>query len=133
MQIVSFLTPKTRTFFLNMNSTIRQALEKMDEHKFGVIPLIDDQGKYVTTVSEGDLLRFIKNNANFNLQVAQTVRLSEVDKHRTYEALPIFATEQEVFEKAQWQNFVPIVDDRGMFIGIVTRQTLMEYFLKSKK
>ena len=66
--ILSILTPKKMTFYLIEKSTIRQALEKFDAHKFSVVPLSDDDGKYVGTVSEGDILRFIKNNADFDIK-----------------------------------------------------------------
>jgi len=28
------------------------------------------------------------------------------------------------------QNFAPVTDDRGVFIGIVTRRSIMEYFMR---
>lgn len=65
MNIFNFLTPKSETFYLSDQSTIRQALEKFDYHKFSIVPLLDEEGHYVTTLSEGDLLRFIKNNWPF--------------------------------------------------------------------
>ena len=33
----------------------------------------------------------------------------------------------ELIEAAMNQNFVPVVDDRGMFIGIVRRQAIIRY------
>ena len=67
MNIFTILTPKSQTEFIEYDSTIRQALETFDFHKFSVVPLIDDEGKYVCTLSEGDILRYIKNEANFSL------------------------------------------------------------------
>jgi CBS domain-containing protein len=32
---------------------------------------------------------------------------------------------EELLEQAMQQSFIPVVDDRGAFIGIVTRQTIM--------
>ena len=39
----------------------------------------------------------------------------------------------ELLQLAMSQNFVPVVDDRGMFIGIVTRQDIMRYFAREFK
>ena len=61
MNIYDFFLPKSKTFYLEDNATIRQALEKFDYHKFSVVPVIDQDGKFITTISEGDILRFIKN------------------------------------------------------------------------
>lgn len=33
----------------------------------------------------------------------------------------------QLIEAAMNQNFVPVVDDRGMFIGIVRRQAIIRY------
>lgn len=128
MNILFFLTPKNDTSFLESTCTIRQALEKMDYHKFTVIPLLDEEGKFISTISEGDILRFIKNNCNFNLEQAESVRLCEIERYRPYEALDVNVTIEEVFELSKSQNFIPIVDDRGVYIGIVKRKEIIEYF-----
>jgi chromosome segregation ATPase len=87
--ILRFITPKADTSFLEEDMTIRQALEKMDYYKFSVIPLVDKNGIYKGTVSEGDLLRFIKNDENFNLKTAENVRLFCVPRYRPYSNLSI--------------------------------------------
>ena len=46
VNIMSFLTPKDETYYIDADSTIRQALEKCDYHKFSVVPLVDAEGKY---------------------------------------------------------------------------------------
>ena len=50
MNIFNFLTPKSETFYLSDQSTIRQALEKFDYHKFSIVPLLDEEGHYMTTL-----------------------------------------------------------------------------------
>ena len=42
----------------------------------------------------------------------------------------VMADMDELLSVAVNQNFVPVVDDRGMFIGIVTRQDIMRYFVR---
>ena len=37
---------------------------------------------------------------------------------------------QELLSIAVSENFVPMVDDRSSFIGIVTRQKIMEYCME---
>ena len=60
VNLLIFLTPKSETLYLNQNSTVRQTLENFDIHKYSVVPLIDDDGFFVSTISEGDILSFIK-------------------------------------------------------------------------
>lgn len=132
MNIFNFLTPKSTTFFIDSNSTLRQALEKFDVHKFSVVPLIDENGMFVSTVSEGDILRYVKNDCHFDVKVAESVRITEIKKHRPYAALPISTPMEEIFKLSLEQNFVPIVDDRGAYIGIIKRKSIIEHLFSDK-
>lgn len=132
MNIFTILTPKSQTEFIEYDSTIRQALETFDFHKFTVVPLIDDEGKYVSTLSEGDVLRYIKNEANFNIEIAESVKINTIEKYRSYEAITIDSTMDEVLKLAMNQNFVPIIDDRGMYIGIIKRKDIIKCYISEK-
>ena len=123
--IISLLTPKKLTFYLDEDSTIRQALEKFDVHKFSVVPIINKEGKYCGTLSEGDILRFIKNVANFNMKIAENVLIKDIDHYRPYQALRIDALILEVFTLSLEQNFIPIIDDNDIYIGIIKRKEII--------
>lgn len=131
MNILSYLTPKSATFFLDNNATVRQALEKFDIHKFSIVPLIDENGKFVSTISEGDLLRFIKSNCNFDIKMAENTRISAIEKYRPYKALKISTPKEEIIRLSLEQNFVPIIDDRGAYIGIIKRKTIIDHLFNS--
>lgn len=130
MNIFTILTPKIQTEFIKSDSTIRQALEIFDFHKFNVVPLVDEEGKYVSTLSEGDILRYIKNEARFDLEIAESVRIDQIDKYRPYESITIDSSFDDILQLAINQNFVPIVDDRGMYIGIIKRKDIIEKYIK---
>jgi CBS domain-containing protein len=38
----------------------------------------------------------------------------------------------ELLDSAMQQNFIPVVDDTGSFIGIVTRKDIIRYFAKEQ-
>lgn len=133
MNIFKFLTPKNQTQYLNADSTIRQTLEKFDFHKFSVVPLIDDDGKFVSTVSEGDILRYIKNDCDFNIVEAEHKTIDSIDKYRPYKALKIDTPIETIISLSLDQNFVPIVDDRGVYIGIIKRRVIIEYLTNNSK
>jgi len=42
----------------------------------------------------------------------------------------IYAKLEEVLTQVMDQNFVPVIDDRGMFMGIITRKSVMQYYSK---
>lgn len=126
MNIFSYLTLKQDTFYLDYKCTIRQALEKLDYYKFSIVPLIDKEGKYVTTISIGDILRYIKNKCNFDLASAESITLNKIEKYRPYKHLKSNSSSEEVYLLALEQNFIPIVDDRNMFIGIIKRKDILK-------
>ena len=130
--IFDFLTPKSKTFYIEDNSTIRQVIEKFDVHKFSVVPVIDEEGKFVTTISEGDILRFIKNHHEFDIYMAESTRINKVDLYRPYKALNIFTSLNDVIKLSLDQNFIPVVDDRGMYIGIIKRKDIIDYLFEGK-
>ena len=132
MNLFNFFTPKDETFYLQSNSTVRQALEKFDAHKFSVVSLVDENGKFVGTISQGDILRFIKNVFNFDISKAESIKITEVEKYRPYKAINVESSIDEAIVLALDQNFVPIIDDRGIYIGILKRKTILEYLLVKK-
>ena len=55
MNILFFLTPKNEVAYIYDDQTLRQALEIMEYHRYTAIPMINKQGKYIGTITEGDL------------------------------------------------------------------------------
>ena len=54
MNILFFLTPKEDVTYIHDTYTLGRTLERMEEHKYSCIPIINDRGKYVGTLTEGD-------------------------------------------------------------------------------
>jgi CBS domain-containing protein len=127
--LLQFITPKADVVFIFENMTVRQALEKMDYNKYSVVPVIDEQGLYLGTISEGDLLRFIKNENSFNISKAESIKINKIPTYRSYKASSINAPITDIFNLSISQNFVPLTDDRGVFIGIIKRATILNFLI----
>ena len=56
-------------------------------------------------------------------------KLSDVNLNK-YKYRPVLITQsvEELINKTMDSNFVPITDDRGMFIGIVTRRSIIKHY-----
>ncbi|HHY61270.1 MAG TPA: CBS domain-containing protein [Clostridia bacterium] len=124
------MIPKQDVVYLPYNATMRQALEKMEYHRYTAVPLIDENGKYVGTLTEGDLLWKIKNTFDFTFESLNRIPLTEVPLRWQNHPVRIDATIEDLIERAIEQNFVPVVDDDGVFIGIVRRREIIEYCAK---
>jgi len=133
MNILSFLIPKKDVAFAYEDMTLRQAVEKMEHHRYSAVPMIKRSGEYVGTITAGDLLWEIKNNCSFNLKDAEDISLSSVPRSSDNLPAGINAGIDELLVRTLDQNFVPVVDDRGVFIGIVTRRSVMKYYYDSVK
>ncbi len=127
MNILFFLTPKKDVAYIRQDCTIRQALEKMEYHGYTAIPMIDKEGRYVGVVTEGDFLRTLKNRFNMDLQEMEKRNVTELDLSRWHEPIGVNADIEDLFLIAASQNFVPVVDDNGVFIGIITRKDIIGY------
>ena len=127
MNILFFLTPKANCTYIYEDYTIRQALERMEPSRFASIPILKRNGEYVGTITEGDLLWAIKNNYMMNMRDAENHPVMEVARRKDYQTVTVTTDERELLRMAVEQNFVPMVDDKDSFIGIVTRQRLMRY------
>ena len=133
MNILFFLTPKKDVAYVEASDSLRQVLEKMERRQFSTIPIIDEQtGTYLGTLCEGDLLWEIKRYSNLNLRAAEDRPLMAIRRRRDYAPVRVDARIEDLFSYAINQNFVPVVDDGGAFIGIVTRSDLMKYLLKKE-
>ena len=127
MNIAFFLTQKRDVVHLKNNVTIRQALEKMEYHRYSAVPLIDNEGKYTGTLTEGDLLWHMKHNAELSFKDAYKVNIRDVNNHMTNNAVKIDSDMNNLIELAKNQNFVPVVDDNEIFIGIIKRSDIISY------
>jgi len=130
MNVAFFLIPKKDIVYLKENATMRQALERMEYHSYSAVPLIDDEGKYVGTITEGDLLWKLKNTTGLTFQNTEDIFLSEVEQHVQNVPVTIDAQMEDLISRAVVQNFVPVVDDQQIFIGIVRRREMIEYCSK---
>lgn len=134
MNIAFFLTLKKDVAYLYDDYSIRQSLEKMKRHGYSSIPVISRDGKYVSTVTEGDFLWYmlgesIEDTDGVSIYDAEDLRLRDIiHKKDRFTAVRITATMEELIELAMNQNFVPVVDDMGTFIGIITRRVIIQYF-----
>lgn len=132
MNILFFLKPKSTLTVLETSFTIRQSLEVMEKSGYTAVPLIDEEGKYVGTISEGDFLWFFKSLGVFNIKEAEKISISTILRHRDNEPIRITEDMMNLIHLAKVENFIPVIDDRDIFIGIVTRQDIIDYFLKNK-
>lgn len=127
MNILFFLSPKQDLMYVYDDFTLRQTLEKWENNRYASIPVLNRKGEYVGTLTEGDILWGLKQQHGLDIEAAEDVPISSFAHKRDYKAVTVTTSMDQLIEAAMNQNFVPVVDDRGIFIGIVRRQAIIRY------
>ncbi|MNS28376.1 Inosine-5'-monophosphate dehydrogenase [compost metagenome] len=128
MNIAFFLLPKSDVVSVTLDSTLRQTLERMEYHRYTAVPIIDKTGVYVGTVTEGDLLWYMKNSkGKVTFENASKFLLKDIPLRVDNKPVSIDEDMEDLINLAKVQNFVPVVDDMNRFIGIVRRSQIIEY------
>lgn len=131
--ILFFLTPKSEVAHLHDDWTLRQSIEKLERSHFTAIPLIDRQGHYIGTITEGDILWTLKKRYDMNMKAAENVSILTVERRMEFKPVSINASMEDLVQMAMNQNFVPVIDDKKIFIGIVTRKDIIRYCYEGYK
>lgn len=137
MNIAFFLIPRQNVAYLYDDFTLRQGLEKMRHHGYSAIPVITRNNRYIGTVSEGDFLWYLIENQKgselrkINIKSVENVSVRDVLTEDKNPPVRITATVGELLNRAMAQNFIPVTDDRDLFIGIVTRSDIIKHYLET--
>ena len=128
MNILFFLTPKAMCAYVDADDTIREAMGRMEASGFTALPVLDRAGGYCGVLTEGDLLWAIKRPCVMDLRQTEQHGISEIQPRRKIQPVRVDTRVEDLLSVAAEQNFVPVVDDKGAFIGIVTRSSILKYF-----
>ena len=130
INVVHLLTPKAITVFLYDEDTVRQGMEVFKHYGYTSVPVVNRHGGYMGCVTEGDFLRYMMSKGNTEIGQMEKDHIGEIMRRDFGSAVKIHASAQEVVDIAMRQNYVPVIDDRGILSGIITRKSVIEYLAK---
>lgn len=133
MNILFFLKPKSTLAYLYNDNTLRQGVEKIRAHYYTAVPVLTRNGEYAGTVSEGDFLWHMIDNFSFEIKEQEEYRIEDIIRPDWNPPVKIDATMDDLLFRVQEQNFVPVVDDRNLFVGIITRKDIIKYYCDVEK
>lgn len=131
MNVAFFLIPKSHVAYLAEGSSFRQGMEKLRHYGYTAIPVVGRDGRYLGSINEGDFLWNIMSMGSIDPRDLEEARIDDIISDRT-PAVRVSTPLSELWERVLEQNFVPVVDDRDMFMGIVTRRSVMAYLMDRK-
>lgn len=127
MNVAFFLTPKHEVVTLEKTMSIEEAMATMEEHRYTSVPVINRHGKYVSSLSEGDILWHLKKMKDKTLDEIGNQSIRKIKRHYNIQAVSVDADIESLIELAAIQAFVPVVDDAEIFIGIIKRSDIINY------
>ncbi|WNB90736.1 CBS domain-containing protein [Bacillus sp. NEB1478] len=127
MNIAFYLLPKDEVKFLNPEATVRQALEKLSYHKYTSVPLVSEEGHYIGTLTEGDLLWKLREALETSYEEVIKTKLTNVPQRVNNISVSINSNMEDLITLSTDQNFIPVTDDNGYFIGIIRRRDIIKY------
>ena len=133
MNILFFLKPKSELAYIYDYHTLRQALEIMEYHKYSSVPILNREGKYVGSITEGDVLWSLKKLNILSIKDAEDISIMKIERRLDYQCVTAESNMEDLIGKAMEQNFVPVVDDQEHFIGIITRRDIIGYYSDKMK
>ena len=137
MNIASFILPKAEVTYLRDNMTLRQGMEKLHRSGFTAIPVIDVEDRYVGVISEGDflwnILYYNQKPEDISAKHLEATKVRSIMRGGKIKPVCIDTAMETLLEQATSQNFVPVIDDRSVFIGIIRRSEIIRFFAERGK
>ena len=127
MNILFFLTNKADVFYMFEDDTVGEGLEKMKDRRYVAVPVIKKTGEYVGTVSEGDFLWSVVDSNGDVKKPNNETKVKDIIRNWWNHPVRVDETMENLVFRMMNQNFVPVVDDRNFFMGIITRKSLLSY------
>ena len=134
MNVLFFLTPKSEITYMFQDDKVKKMMEVLDSQGYTAIPMIDRQGHYIGTLTEGDILRLIRDKKELSYDCIEQITVGNVPIKRQVKPVRGSADMADLIKISLEQNFVPVVDDHNIFIGIITRRDIIHVcYAKAKK
>lgn len=127
MNILFFIKPKIEIAYIEDSDTLRQAMEKMEKHQYTSVPILSRSGAYIGSITEGDILWYCKNSLDFGIKAAEQIPVTDIPRRADYQPVKASSNMEDIISRAMNQNFVPVTDDTGHFIGMITRKDLIGF------
>lgn len=129
MNILFFLTPKSEVAHIHDDNSLEKVLCKMEQFQYSAVPMIDRKGHYIGTITEGDAMWYIRQHKLWGKDLHK-IPVTDVNRRMDNRAVSIDVNIEDLVAVSMVQNFVPVVDDDNIFIGIVKRKDIIEYCFK---
>lgn len=130
MNIFNLMLRKNDIVYLNEDERLTDALKILKISGYSAVPVVRKDGTYAGVVSEGDFLWRLLEDSRDNISY---LRVRDLVNNEKNTPVDISVEVDRLIEMAMQQNFIPVVDDKKSFIGIITRREIINRLCEDGK
>ncbi len=128
MNALNFLKHKSEVVFIYEDYSVKRAMDEFQVSGYTALPILSRDGRYVGSITEGDFLRFLLHYDLIDMSETEQIEVRDLPRRMDNRPIMVDAHMEDLMETVMSQNFVPMVDGRGVFMGIITRKKVLSYF-----
>lgn len=115
-----------KELYVTKNISLITALTKLDETAQGVLFLVDNDSRFIRTVTDGDIRRLLLKGCTLDSTLSELPELNS-------KSLPISSTMQDAYLLMKEHEFdhIPMIDEQGKPIRLIHRKELSSNILLS--
>lgn len=126
MFVKSVMIPKFKSYTIDHDKTIKEALEKLEEHHIDGLPVLDGES-YVGIVTRYGIYENFFTAEQTKEDYLQNTQVKEIVTHKEH-----YLSGDEIFENTllDLKDFplLAVLDDNQKFLGVVTRYDVLAQF-----
>lgn len=109
------------------SETVADAARKMREYNVGSVLIVDEQGKLLGIFTERDLVKVVASNKPLSTKLEEVMTKGDLVTASPDDPLPLIAHKMVEHNV----RHIPVVDDQGRVVGIISIRKLLKYILSS--
>jgi len=131
MNALRLMLSKDKVAYLYADCPLEEAMTLFTESGYSAVPVIENDGTYIGTVGDKD---FLKCYSHSELKERiHNLTLSDIIIKDWILPINVYTNVDDVLLLSMNQNFLPVVDDDGVFIGIITRKAIIQFLTDNSR
>ncbi len=128
MKAKDLSTPKSKVISVYSDTSVESALKIMLKSHFTMIPVLErESDRYIYSLSTSDILaRFAETE---DIESVKKETISSIAIGRLIVPCRMDTEVEILTDLVVNQNYVPLVDEDGKFVGLVTRKAVINYLV----